>query len=53
MSCPIWELPEFVREHWDLHFLCADADCPECTAEPGEVPWIPDEGDGAPDVPED
>ena len=42
MSCPIWSLPEFDREHWDLDYLCWFVDCPACTAEPGEVPWIPD-----------
>lgn len=42
MSCPVWDLPEFDREHWDLQHLCDAAACPECTAEPGEMPWMPD-----------
>ena len=47
MSCPVWELPDFDREHWDLHFLCGWMDCAECTAEPGEMPWLPDDPDRA------
>ena len=46
MSCPVWDLSDFDREHWDLDYLCWFMDCPECTAEPGDMPWIPD-GDGA------
>ena len=45
MSCPIWRLPEFDREHWDLDYLCGLMDCPECTAEPGDIPWIPYDAD--------
>ena len=42
MSCPVWDLPEFDREHWDLDSLCGLLGCPECTAKPGDVPWMPD-----------
>ena len=43
MSCPIWDLPEFDRERWDLDFLCGLMGCAECTAERGDAPWMPDE----------
>lgn len=29
-ACPIWDLPDVVREHWDVEALCADLACPEC-----------------------
>ena len=44
MSCPMWDLPESDREHWDLVDLCSFMGCRECEAEPGEMPWIPDAG---------
>lgn len=47
MSCPIWDLPEFDRERWDLDFLCGLMGCPECSAESGDVPWMPDAPDRA------
>ncbi len=47
MSCPIWSLPEPDRERWDLDYLCQIMDCPECTAEPGDVPWMPGEDEAA------
>ena len=42
MSCPVWDLPELDRERWDLDSLCGLMACSTCTAEPGDMPWLPD-----------
>ena len=47
MSSPVWDLPRFLLEHVDLPTLCMEQGCAECAAEPGEMPWVPAEGEGA------
>lgn len=29
-ECPIFNLPEFITEHWDMPTLCAEFECKEC-----------------------
>ena len=44
MSCPVWDLPQDMRDYFELPTLCEDMRCEVCTADPGEMPWIPPEG---------
>lgn len=42
MSCPINNFPECFAGYWTEEEFCAFMKCRECTAEPGDVSWIPD-----------
>ena len=44
MTCPIDELPEFDRSHWDVYELCSLMRCRKCAAEDGEGVFFGSEG---------
>lgn len=33
-ACPIFDLDDFILEHWDRNTLCASFDCEVCVATP-------------------
>ena len=38
IACPIWDLDDWVLEHHDVVTLCRGFDCPECVADPEDLP---------------